>query len=250
MGDRAIFVDDSNETRLSGELVYPGATVDDVLTVQSDGSIAAAAGGGSMPAWIQSGEGSPIDENVTPSQQGAVYFDLAAGGVWVAVGPTNADWWIVGGYGGGYNESAMLGLWAGEGPQVIAGPPPGYVDPQLGTPENGGVIISDAAAFGGSGNGLYYRCPYDGVDGDQTFDIDLGAVGEAKVWSFAADGSTVFPAGQIKSVADGTDPQDVATVAQLPNVPTVPVAAFVDPATATAGEVAQALIDCGLMAAS
>jgi hypothetical protein len=50
MGDRAIFVDDSNETRLSGELAFPESTPTDVLTVQADGSIAAAPGGGSMPA--------------------------------------------------------------------------------------------------------------------------------------------------------------------------------------------------------
>lgn len=49
MGDRAIFVDDSNETRLSGELAFPESTPTDVLTVQADGSIAASPGG-SIPA--------------------------------------------------------------------------------------------------------------------------------------------------------------------------------------------------------
>jgi hypothetical protein len=50
MGDRANFVDDSGETRLAGELVYPDSTPTDVLTVQADGSIAAeAGGGGSLP---------------------------------------------------------------------------------------------------------------------------------------------------------------------------------------------------------
>lgn len=47
MGDQLRFVDDSGDTRLAGQLVDDGATVGDVLTVQSDGSLAAAAGGGS-----------------------------------------------------------------------------------------------------------------------------------------------------------------------------------------------------------
>lgn len=48
-GDQFEFVDESEIARLVGTLHDPGATVGDVLTVQADKSIKAAAGGGSQP---------------------------------------------------------------------------------------------------------------------------------------------------------------------------------------------------------
>jgi hypothetical protein len=70
MGDRAIFVDDSNETRLSGELAFPESTPTDVLTVQADGSIAAAPGGGSLPDPIV------VPLNVTPTDETVAALNL------------------------------------------------------------------------------------------------------------------------------------------------------------------------------
>ncbi len=47
------FRDDAGVVRLDGTLYAPGATVGDVLTVQADGSLAPAAGGGSQPGAVR-----------------------------------------------------------------------------------------------------------------------------------------------------------------------------------------------------
>jgi hypothetical protein len=79
MGDRAIFVDDSNETRLSGELAFPESTPTDVLTVQADGSIAAAPGGGSLPAeWTVASNGG-LQIETTDADTPAIEIDPPAG---------------------------------------------------------------------------------------------------------------------------------------------------------------------------
>lgn len=57
-GDVFTFLDPSTELAWkTGQLEDPGATEGDVLTVQADGSIAAAPGGGSQPAKMQTFSG-------------------------------------------------------------------------------------------------------------------------------------------------------------------------------------------------
>lgn len=82
-----------------------GVTVTGVPTVNqiiiaTDGSNAAwgDAGSASLPAWMQSGSGSP-NGAVTPEQVGAVYWDLSDGAYYEAVGATAADWVLLGGNG-------------------------------------------------------------------------------------------------------------------------------------------------------
>ena len=52
MGDTFNITDEGGESRLTGLIFDPGATSGDVLTVQDDGSIAAAPGGGSQPGAL------------------------------------------------------------------------------------------------------------------------------------------------------------------------------------------------------
>lgn len=58
--------------------------------------------GGPLPEWFQSGEGLPAGA-VTPTQTGALYKDLDGSvnksGLYIAVGPTSADWVCLGGDG-------------------------------------------------------------------------------------------------------------------------------------------------------
>jgi hypothetical protein len=59
------------------------------------------------PEWLMSGEGSPVD-SVTPVQQGAVYQDLTNGGLYLALGATDADWVAYGGVAGNVGEATGL----------------------------------------------------------------------------------------------------------------------------------------------
>lgn len=45
--------------------------------------------GGALPTWLMSGSGSPIAGSITPTQTGAVYFDLTNGAIFEAVQSTN-----------------------------------------------------------------------------------------------------------------------------------------------------------------
>jgi prepilin-type processing-associated H-X9-DG protein len=61
MGDQFQFVDNNQDVRIAGSLVDQGATVDDVLTVQADGSIAAATPGSSLPSqWTVDPNGAAV----------------------------------------------------------------------------------------------------------------------------------------------------------------------------------------------
>ena len=58
-----------------------------------------ASGGGGLPAWFQSGSGSPVG-SVTPNTVGGLYFDTSgATGLWTAIAGTSADWAQLGGLG-------------------------------------------------------------------------------------------------------------------------------------------------------
>ena len=72
-----------------------GSTITVVTSLQSVLNLIAQGGGG-LPAWFQSGSGSPVGV-VTPNRVGALYADtaVASTGNWVAIGATSAGWMFI-----------------------------------------------------------------------------------------------------------------------------------------------------------
>ena len=100
MGDDFQLSKGGGPVSFEGEIIDPGATPGDVLTIQDDGSVAAEAGGGSS-AWGRAstatyhGSGSPVGV-VTPSGAGDLYVDETTPALYQATGGTAEDWQQVG----------------------------------------------------------------------------------------------------------------------------------------------------------
>ena len=106
MGDDLRLRTDGQTDVFVGQIIDEGATPGDVMTVQSDGSLAAESGG-SQPI---TGDGSPVGV-VTPSGPGVLYLDTTNGGLYISVGVTSADWQQVGGLLGGFSH--IVGIYTG-----------------------------------------------------------------------------------------------------------------------------------------
>lgn len=135
---------------------------------------------GGLPSWFQFAAGSPLpaDQNVTPSQVGALYQDITNGGLYEALGATAADWFGVGGDIPGLNDGTAAGTgFNGSGTKLrLIG--------------NTQVLIADVAAQAGTGNGLVWNAT--GGDGAQTLQLILGSSGQF-FWEW--DDAGVFTLG-------------------------------------------------------
>jgi hypothetical protein len=142
--------------------------------------------GGSLPAWFQFGDGAPVN-SVTPVQQGAVYQDLTHGTIYVAIGPTDADWIGFGSPGAeGFGDAAgvFVGGSAGRSLYVLGGNP--------NTPFDGTMFFSPAyEQWNGAGNGLSWTG--NGVAGDGTLKVRTGAAGEFTGTLQDAEGNMEVP---------------------------------------------------------
>lgn len=152
---RTTFVDDSNETRLSGFLVPPvGASAGDVPQATGTDGVPAqwAPSGGSVP----SGAGLPLG-TVTPSGIGALYVDSTNGGLWIAVGATDADWLILGGSDGNAGSPGVSWATPTKNISVSAG-------------AGGQAALTGADHF----DGVYYD---DTADSTQVFGVSIQVPG-------------------------------------------------------------------------
>lgn len=94
MGDTFEIEDASQQIRITGPIVDPGATAGDVLTVNTDKSISAK--GGSLPVTALSGSGSPVGV-AAATAIGQLYIDTGAGALWIAANTGTDHWQSVGG---------------------------------------------------------------------------------------------------------------------------------------------------------
>jgi hypothetical protein len=150
--------------------------------------------GGGLPSWFQSGAGSPVGV-VVPTQTGALYQDTTNGALYVATGPTVADWFVVGGN-GDQAATGVTGL-AGNFAQITSGIAQA-------------VFITDLGGLNGSGDGISWN-PNGGADTQQMFKVQVGS-GPVKVHTWDAEGAYVA-AGGIGFFA--TDPPDVKPAAPV-----------------------------------
>lgn len=139
---------------------------------------------GGSSFWEQSGEGSPVG-TVTPAQQGARYHDTANGALYLAVGVTNVDWAMFGGYNFDVDPAPGIGVQPVGGNLGVFG---GYAA----DPFNGYLYLGDSyAAWNGTGNGLIWRG--NGTDGEQVLEIKTGETGQHAGTLQDADGNMTVP---------------------------------------------------------
>ena len=116
------------------------------------------------------GAGSPVGA-VTPLFRGVLYIDTTHGGLYQALGTNDTSWVGAGGNAEGVGDGSAPGVRvpSAGGSVTISG--------------GDGVTLTDTAAQSGTGNGVFWS----GDDGEQTFEIFLGATGEHSL-TFGPDG--------------------------------------------------------------
>jgi hypothetical protein len=130
--------------------------------------------GGSLPGWMQFGSGTPVG-SVVPFAKGAVYWDIANGASYEAIGATDADWIATG----------------GNGDQTVPGTTTiGPTTSVLGA-DNGGATLSDIDAVANSGN--YFGWVVGAADGDQQIGFQVGAPGVPLVGGIDDTGKLTVP---------------------------------------------------------
>lgn len=156
---------------LTGDVTLSEGTGIALTQVGQDIEIAAT-GGATLD---QQGSGSPVG-SVTPTAVGYRYTDTASGGVWLAIGATNADWINL----GGQTDLTVPGIWTSPNTVFVLG-------------DSGEAALTDVAAQAGTENGIYFNSG--AGDGSQTASVILGSSGQYQ-WFFASDGSVSLP-GQV-----------------------------------------------------
>lgn len=184
MATRFAFVDDSGETRLAGFLVPEP--------------------GGSVPFPTQAGSGSPVGA-VVPTGIGALYVDTDGGGIYIAVGATNADWVQL----GGATHFNAPGVYS----------PPGG-NASLNAPANTKAIMTDMAANEGSGNGVFWNAGGDN-DGEQVYKVVTGVDGAHELEYNAAgvltsDGEPIGGSGALLTASLALSSADILSLNSTP----------------------------------
>lgn len=207
----------------------PGLYQDDTTGIvyirQPDGTLVdPTQGGGSQPAWDQSGDGPPLN-TVTPEQTGARYQDTTNGALWVAFGATSADWVLLGGIAPGVTA---YGIQEGDGNNNIVDGNSIVIFARSGV-SGGNVYLTDTAAWNQEGGSTFNAATWfaNAGDGNQAFGLTLGSTGQfghfwgsdgtysfanaltGPTWGVGLDGAEYLKA--ISAPADG----DVATGQRL-----------------------------------
>jgi hypothetical protein len=139
----------------------------------------------SVPAWLMSGEGSPVD-SVTPVQQGAVYQDLTNGGLYLALGATDADWVAYGGVAGNVGEATGL-IFNGANHDVYL---------LAGSRDEAAAFLYIGSAWeqwNGPGNGLTFLYGQDEGNPSLAVQIKTGIAGEFVGTLQDVDGRMIVP---------------------------------------------------------
>jgi hypothetical protein len=118
VGDQLTIVNQGGEVVLNGEIYDVGATEGDVLTVQADGSVAAASGGGGG-GYTYEGDGSPLGVQAAAAI-GDTYLDSTNGASYFATETGSGGWVLVAGAGQGtdtgiYSSPGVAQLQDGSG---------------------------------------------------------------------------------------------------------------------------------------
>lgn len=141
----------------------------------------AAGGGGGGGGFDYTGEGSPTVAAISPDTAGAgaTYLDTAHGALYIVIDfEDTLAWALVGGEIDGALDAE--GVILGNGIAIAGMSMSGHQ-----------VLITDIDAYNGSGNGIQWNGT--GTDGDQSFNVRVGPVGESfSAFTIYSDGSTEF----------------------------------------------------------